>query len=189
MPIYALAFFINTSPLFTVYFDPKFQYIFYLLFIGLTFVAPIILLSFYKFTGTIDNFSDPNRSSRIMVATVVLVFYFVTYYLFKRFQLTNIFYDLFLGIIISIAIAALISFYYKISMHGLAAGGFLGAHIAISILTGVYQPIVFCILVILCGLIGSARLALNAHNQGQVYSGTLLGIIGVACFIMIRTYF
>ncbi|MEM7161468.1 MAG: hypothetical protein AAF487_03415 [Bacteroidota bacterium] len=186
MPIYALFLFYFTDPYFELFLPSETKLKALMMFLGLTFIGPLILLSVYRYTGTINNFSDPNRSSRIMVAVVVLLFYFTTYFLFKKLYLSQIFYDLFLSIIISICIATFISFFYKISMHGLAVGGICGAQLALFIMHGSFNAYVLMALILLCGTVGTSRLILRAHSADQVYTGTLLGIFSVGLYLLFK---
>ena len=72
-------------------------------------------------------------------------------------------------------------------MHGLAVGGTVGAQIALFYLHDTFNPLILIILLIITGLVGSARMVLNAHTANQVYSGTLLGMFVVASYVMIRS--
>lgn len=70
----------------------------------------------------------------------------------------------------------IISLYWKISAHLTGIGGAIGLFIAISLKKGadsLFLPIIISI--ILAGLIGSARLKLNAHNSTQIVAGFVLG--------------
>lgn len=70
----------------------------------------------------------------------------------------------------------IISFYWKISAHLTGIGGAIGLFIAITLKKGadsLFLPIIISI--ILAGLIGSARLKLNAHNSRQIIAGFALG--------------
>jgi len=184
MPLYALLLFSFTDPYFELFLPSKTKWTAFLVFTGMTFVGPLLLLSIYRKMGTINSFSDPNKSSRIMVASVILIFYFVTYYLFKKLQLSSIYYQLFLAIIMAICLATFITFFYKISMHGLAVGGILGAQLAFFFIHGTYNTFLLILIILICGLVGTARLALKAHNAYQVYWGYLLGAVVVASFIL-----
>ena len=82
----------------------------------------------------------------------------------------------FLGAIIIISLASILSNFWKISLHMLGIGGILGVLIAIQIL---YKNTNFLIVifVLLSGILASARLNENAHNKSQVYVGFLVGLL------------
>ncbi len=82
------------------------------------------------------------------------------------------------GIAFSIAAVAVISLYWKISAHAVGISGMLGALIGIAIKYGnteLFFPILIIVLVM--GLLISARLHLNAHTPLQVIAGSILGFV------------
>lgn len=82
----------------------------------------------------------------------------------------------YLGALIIISIATILSNFWKISLHMLGIGGVLGAFIAINIL---YQGsnTWIIIFVLLSGILAYSRLNENAHNKSQVYLGFLIGLL------------
>ena len=82
----------------------------------------------------------------------------------------------FLGAIIIVSLAGILSNFWKISLHMLGIGGVLGLLIALQIL---YKNTAFLIVVftLLAGILASARLNEKAHNQSQIYIGLLLGVL------------
>jgi membrane-associated phospholipid phosphatase len=67
--------------------------------------------------------------------------------------------------------------WWKISIHSAGAGGVIGALIAYSILF-VFNPIWYlCLLILLAGAVGTARMLLRQHNLSQVVVGTILGVV------------
>ncbi|NND77265.1 MAG: hypothetical protein HKN39_03705 [Flavobacteriales bacterium] len=189
LPIYAIFLFSATNSAFQLYLDPEKTGKLALIFIGISFVAPLVYIFYLKQTGAIDNVSDPNRKSRLIVSIVVLVFYAITYFLFKRIQLNDVFYDLFFGVIVAIAIATIISFWYKISMHGLSVGGLLGAQCALFFLHNYLRMDILLLLILLIGLVGTSRAIVKAHTNDQIYSGVLLGATVVAAYLIYGTSF
>jgi hypothetical protein len=78
--------------------------------------------------------------------------------------------------IIIVLIAAIISRYWKISLHMLAIGGLTGVIFSINILFGGLTLVaILCIL--FAGILGVARLNEKAHNHAQVYIGFLVGFM------------
>jgi len=82
----------------------------------------------------------------------------------------------FLGAIIIVSIASILSNFWKISLHMLGIGGILGVFIAITILYKTTNtPII--IFVLLSGILAYSRLNEKAHNKSQVYIGFLIGLL------------
>lgn len=130
-----------------------------------------------KESNMVTNLEMKEKNDRLMPFLTTTVFYMVTTYLFLR-QM-NSYYTLVVvlgGITFSIALVTLISLFWKISAHSVGINGVAG------FLFGFYQkygdpllfyPILFVILI--AGLVMSARLLLNTHNPSQVFAGAALG--------------
>ena len=89
---------------------------------------------------------------------------------------------------LAILLVALINQSWKISAHTTGIGGALGAILGLYWFSGadtLYFPLLLTLL--LCGLVSSARLYLNAHTPAQVNAGLLLG--GVVSFCALWIYF
>ncbi len=68
----------------------------------------------------------------------------------------------------------------------IAAGGMLGMILGLTLLSIITNPIYLIAAILISGLIGFARLKLNAHTQAQVYAGLLSGI---SIMIILAFYF
>ena len=79
------------------------------------------------------------------------------------------------GAILIILFAAIISKFWKISLHLLGIGGVVGVFIALQLITGgvLYLLLIF---ILLSGILGVARVKQKAHNHTQVFVGFLLGM-------------
>ncbi len=73
------------------------------------------------------------------------------------------------------AVGAVVNVWWKISMHCAGAGGLVGALVAYSALFGFDPTGWLCVLILLCGAVGTARMLLRQHSLGQVVAGTLAG--------------
>ena len=83
-----------------------------------------------------------------------------------------------------ILVSAIISKYWKISLHMLGCGGVCGALLILYLqnITNIYVLLLF---LILSFIVAIARIKENAHNKLQVYIGFLVGIIFEASFIVL----
>ncbi len=87
-------------------------------------------------------------------------------------------YPLFLlGSGIAIIAAILINFKEKISLHMVGIGGMLGTFIGVSLRFNADMIYIITIIVLVSGLVGFARLALNTHTQSEVYKGFFTGLL------------
>jgi membrane-associated phospholipid phosphatase len=153
-----------------------------LLFLG-TFALPSLFILYLYRVGFLRDLTMPLRADRRLPYLLTGVFYtFVTYFFAFRMSLfseTSPGVAVLLGgITLSVLLVGIINQYWKISAHAVGVGGVLGA-IAVLLTksgdTDLFLPLVG--LIALCGLVGSARLQLNAHTLAQVVAGLGLGTL------------
>lgn len=140
---------------------------------------PLLILALFIRKGLIKTMQMETREERMYPYLIMMLVYYVMYLLFSSIKLPVIANAMFLGISMIVLAVVIINFWWKISVHATAMGGMAGAFIAIAIRFEL--DLLFLIsLVILCsGLVGFARLKLNAHKPAQVYLGFLVGMIGM----------
>nr|WP_311489792.1 phosphatase PAP2 family protein [uncultured Alloprevotella sp.] len=83
-------------------------------------------------------------------------------------------------------ICAALNNWIKVSTHAAAAGGVVGALCAYSLWFN-FNPLSWlCLCILLCGLVGTARLILRQHKLIDIGLGTLLGILcGFFCVLLV----
>ena len=79
-----------------------------------------------------------------------------------------------LGAIAIMILAALISKYWKISLHMLGIGGLFGILIGLHIFFGGMEEVMVSTLLI-AGVLGISRIKEKAHNYNQIYVGFIVG--------------
>lgn len=174
---------------------------FWLLFatIGLfTFLLPMIAINAMISTNIVESWELKNHKERVPVLIFTAIFLACLYYVFTFFEQTNgpIFKGFFAVIMSGIAlaiIAAIISHFWKISMHAIGISGLAGAMVG---LTTILHPVlnveemvlINSIVIGVAGLVGFSRLYEKAHNLAQVIAGMLLGF-GVSFFVVIKEWY
>lgn len=158
--------------------------IFSLIFIT-TFIFPTIFILIIKRKGLIKSLQMESREERVYPYTIAAIFNFSAFYMIKQIQIPEEYYLLLLGSGALILICLVINFNTKISAHMVGAGGLTGALIGISMRLNI-DLVLLIVLAILCsGLIGFARLKLNAHKPFQIYLGFICGMIVMTIFLLI----
>ena len=71
----------------------------------------------------------------------------------------------------------MVNIFYKASMHTSAAGGFLGVMIVLLMINPVNMVLPLFVSLLICGIIGTARLLTGAHKPAEIWVGYGLGII------------
>ena len=141
-----------------------------------TFLLPVLslgLLSFNKhFDATMSKSTD-----RVLPLFMSAIYYYLGYYYLGRLDVYPIYRDFLLATILIILMLLLISMKWKISNHMAGIGGLIGAVIALSFRMGINSSMLLCGLIILAGILGTARLILKKHSQLQIYAGFFLGFM------------
>lgn len=175
MPTYALLviFQLKTYIAFTTPFQVKVAI--YVVIVFNTLIMPVLISYLLLTRGYIRSFEMQRRQERIIPFFSNLVLMLIAYYMIKEIGVPKIFYLLLLGAAASVVIAIIINIKWKISIHMIGIGGIVGMFFGMStfLLADLRIPILISILV--AGLLGSARLALNAHRPLEIYAGFLVG--------------
>jgi hypothetical protein len=145
-----------------------------------TLVLPIINIYMFRMLGTISSVHMLHRKERVLPFIFIAVMYCATTYMFyEKFHLD--FTDNFLRFLVVIdalvVLGTLITFFYKVSIHALSAGGAVGILLPLNKMSEeIYIFYATLGAIVLAGLIMSARLHLQAHTQREVLLGGLLGL-------------
>jgi hypothetical protein len=152
-----------------------------------TAIAPMFVILFFKKIGYISNLLLNERSDRIYPTIVTLFLYMFTYYLFRQTNLPSLLNYFIIGGTLLTFFGLIVTFYWKISIHMMSMGGFTGFIISISLLLRYDIPFLILASIIISGMLGTARIKLNAHTPAQVYAGYLMGaFVMLGLFLFIR---
>lgn len=149
-----------------------------ILIFGMTFILPLLNLLFFKMTGTIQSFQLTERKDRILPFSFVTIVYAgITAMIFWKMNFPIVF--RFMVVITSLSLVATLStFIFKISIHALAGGGIVGILLSICLILGVGELVIPTLLVlIVAGVVMSARMLLNAHNIREIGWGGIIGFV------------
>ena len=152
-----------------------------LIVLGITFLFTFLLPAFNTFillkTGRINSLEMVTNSERFLPYVSTTLYYFALFYLFYNADFPNVFKVVVLGAAICLLITLLINLKWKICAHTIGIGGTAGVVLGIMYRLNLDMEMVFVFTLFLAGIIGFARLKLNAHSPAQVYAGFLLGFV------------
>ena len=156
----------------------------YLIFLFSTIILPLMSIMFLIKKNQISSLEMEDYKQRSIPLFISAIWMCYGYYKLKGILiLAPILKTELMGAIIIIFIAALISKFWKISLHMLGIGGAVGALFSLNILFGGLLQVLI-ISVFLSGILGVARLNEKAHNHAQIYTGFLLGFLIEATSIL-----
>tara|TARA_B000000441_G_C21563290_1_gene244249 strand:+ start:26 stop:634 length:609 start_codon:yes stop_codon:yes gene_type:complete len=127
--------------------------------------------------GVISSLEMTDYKERFLPLCINFICVFFCFLSFKKLVFLNSFLSLFfLGIILTLFMALIISRFWKISLHMLGVGGLLGMMINLNLLTNKgYYMVPACLFI--CGIVAFARLKEGAHTSMQIYLGFLVGFV------------
>lgn len=185
VPLYILLFLLNQNLFFSLLIPSKSKLILSAIVAFSTIVLPLLSVWVFYRLKLVSSMKLNTREERIYPLLIVAIFYYMTYYMLKSFPISFLFSYYMLGSALLVICALICSFWMKISLHMIGMGGFLGVFLGLSFrlsvdLSGLIFPII-----ILCGIVGSARLNENSHKPSEIYAGFLAGVCVMMCLFLL----
>ncbi len=141
-----------------------------------TYAIPLLGVWVYRKARGLSRQQLRERRKRLVPYAIHIFCYLLCLYFVWRLSLPSF---MMLVIVISIClqyICALITLWWKISMHSAAVGATIGGLAVYASLFG-FNPVWWlCGLIILSGLVNTSRMLLRQHTLWQVLGGTWIGI-------------
>lgn len=141
-----------------------------------TFALPAVNFLMLRLTGSITDLTLPNRQQRILPFVFISAIYvFITLMFFWKFPIPNLI--MIMTIISAMVICAtVVTLFYKLSIHSLALWGMVGMMLPMNKVSEVNVMLIpTAIVIVIAGLVMSARLALNAHTPREIMVGGVAG--------------
>jgi hypothetical protein len=145
-----------------------------------TFLLPFLNVGIFKAFGTVKSFSLPERKERLVPFVFISAIYIAVTYLFysqTRMNLNDNFLKLMVIIDVLVLVATIATFFFKVSVHCISVWGLIGIMVPlakISEIKSVFYPTL--VIIVLAGIIMSARLQAGAHTSREVMWGSVLGL-------------
>jgi membrane-associated phospholipid phosphatase len=182
MPVYALIIVLQLN-VFHIYIIPgNIRWLIMGMVVVGTVALPAMLMMYRR--RIIRSLRMEERSDRLYPYILMAMVYYAIYYLLNSVHIPSLICNFLLGAAVLTLLSLMINVWWKISMHMVAAGGLTGLLLAVALLYLVDLQLLIIISILISGLVGWARLKLNAHRPSEVYAGYLMGIS-----VMILAYF
>jgi hypothetical protein len=146
----------------------------------ITFLLPFLNVGIFKAFGTIRTFAMVDRRERLVPFIFISAIYVAVTYLFyvqTRMNLNDNFLKFMVIIDMLVIVATVATFFFKVSVHCISAWGLIGIIVPlnkISEIETLFYPTLF--IIVLAGIIMSARLQVGAHTSREVMWGAVLGL-------------
>ena len=137
-------------------------------------ILPMLSVAILALNSKFD-ISMENSRDRIIPLLSSSVFYYLGFVLLGRMKAFPVFKLFLVASVLVIIALLLISFKWKISNHMAAVGGVTGTIFALSFRSGVNPIFTILTVILISGLVGTARLVLKKHDLKQLTAGYILG--------------
>lgn len=175
VPTYALLILINIQVHSILVLPQDYRYTIVGIVFITTFVLPSVIIFILLKTGKIKSLEMHLQQERTLPMIIIAGAFYGTYYLLKQNSLTGLMALFMVGATMLVLLALLVNYMTKISLHMTAWGGLFGTFLGLAISFHYNLIALLFFLIFLVGIVGSARLKLNAHTPMQIYGGFLLG--------------
>jgi hypothetical protein len=176
IPFYTILVLLNSDSYLSLMIPPKGK----LLLAGVVLLTTVLLPLFTSLIlirmKIIHSYFPKTREERIYLLLNAAIFYYLTYYLLKGIHISLFFNYFMLGSTLLVICSLIISFFHGISLHMVATGGLLGGMLAETFGHSLDVTGFILALILLSGLIGTARLKTDSQKPAGIYSGFLVGI-------------
>ena len=175
MVTYAAVIYFFLLPSAFIYQDPSTPWRILAMLLTSTVFIPITMLLFLTKLGTIKSMRIEDQKERNWPLLLTALVYFTSFYILQGNRIP-VFIKLFLlGATLGILLSLLINLRWKISLHMIGVGGLCGGIVVAILLSGGGSVMLLVSLFFISGLLGTARLYLNAHSPAQILAGFLAG--------------
>lgn len=150
-----------------------------------TLLIPVVSLFILKRLGLIENFYLDKHRDRIIPIIITAIPYIFTLYLLAKLPIPPVLVKIIKSGILILIAAALVSYWWKISLHLMGMGGLTGFLFACTYYSYFNAiPLIMATLFV-SGFLASARLKNGDHKPSQVYSGFIIGLFLTFLFFLL----
>ncbi|MEJ7611810.1 MAG: phosphatase PAP2 family protein [Ferruginibacter sp.] len=186
VPLYVIAFIVYIHPSYFSGFSEKAKLQTVIISALNLVMFPLISILLLKALGFIDSVYLRTRKDRIIPYMACGIFFFWGYTVFKKQEMYPPVMSAFiLGIFIAVSAALMANIYFKVSMHSIGMGGWLGVFWVIAKENSMLMTWPLAAVLLLTGIVCTARLLISDHSQKDIYTGLAIGFLCqlVAAFV------
>ena len=178
VPLYAIAFLVYIHPSYFTGFSER-RKLFTILISAYNLIFyPLLSIVLLKAVGFIDSVFLRTRKDRIIPYMACGIFFFWAYTVFKKQEMyPPIMASFILGVFLAASAGLIANIYYKISMHAIGMGGWLGLFWVVALSNTMLMTWPLALVLLCTGLVCTARLILTDHTEKDIYSGLIIGFL------------
>ncbi len=128
-----------------------------------------------------------DKEDRTFPYTVSIIFFYLAYYMLRKLQVSPVLTYFMIGATFLNVLIMGINFFWKISSHMASIGAVVGMVVGLSYFLGTFYFGLIAGSLAASGLVGFARLKLEAHTPAQIYTGFLLGFMTIISLFLVQS--
>ncbi len=149
-----------------------------------TILLPTYLIHFYRRHQGWNLIELGFRERRMVPYVISILCYLSCVWLLKSLNVFHFVSSILMAALLVQIVCAIVNVWWKISTHTAAIGGVTGAFLAFSEIFG-FNPVWWlCLILLVAGIMGSARMILRQHSLSQVVAGFGAGFINASFAIL-----
>jgi len=187
IPLYVILFLLFLHPSYFAGFSDGMKWRSVFILVQNAIFYPLFCILLLKGVGFIDSIFLKKQKDRIIPYIAVGIFFFWTYHVFKQQPIyPSVLPSFIFGIFLGSSAAMIANIYFKISMHAIGMGGWLGIFLLIANSSTMLMSWPMAAVLLLTGLVCTARFIVSDHTPKEIYLGLLLGVLSqfVGAFII-----
>ena len=145
----------------------------------MTCLIPGLVIMMVKRWGFIKSLEMEDREDRLGPLFIMLLFLYAAYRYFNNIPTLSIFSFYLTAVIVVTAVAFVLSFFWKISLHTLGWGCFTAFLFIMTTVSVRMYLLYFIASIVITGIVAAARLKLESHSNAQIYTGFAMGFAAV----------
>ena len=138
---------------------------------------PAFCIFLLKQLGFIDSIFLRTRKDRIIPYIICMTWYFWIWYVSKNLRENPAMTAMLLGVFLASIAGMMANIYFKISMHGLAAGCLFVFFLWLAFSGPVAIGSYLAVATLISGLMLTARFIVSGHSSGELYAGFVAGML------------
>ena len=142
-----------------------------------TVFLPSILIHLYRRYQGWTTFQMGRKERRMVPYIIAIMCYFTCYYLMTVMRIPQFMANIVVTALAIQVVCAIVNIWWKICIHMAGIGGMAGALLAISLVFQ-FNPLWWLsVIILVAGLIGTARMILRQHSLRQIVGGFVVGVV------------
>jgi len=146
-----------------------------------TVIFPVLSLTLAWRLRLIGSIKLESRQDRLVGFILTMFFYFWANYVFRNLPDTPpVVAHFILGTFLAVCGAWMCTIFFKVSLHAVAMGGLVCFFILFSLVDPFASGLYLTLPILVAGMVCSARLILGAHNNFEMVTGFIVGVLAQA---------